>query len=228
LRREPLRVSDIGKIIPLGQKVVVYIEKGNFAGTYSSYIYDIDENYNVYIAMPTNENGLKAVIREGEEVEISFVDKRGYRIGFTSKLVEIIKDGERVIYKLEKPKSLARVELRENFRVPVLIEAEFYVFKDGKIQKAKGTILDISAGGVKLSTDIELEPRDKLFLNFELGDKRMEEVEAEVIRKAITGEKGVNHYGLRFINLTKEQEDSIIKFCLARQLELARKMRGLE
>jgi len=228
LRREPLRVSDIGKVIPVGQKVMVYIERGNFAGVYSSYIYDIDENYNVYIAMPTNENGLKAVIREGEEVEISFVDNRGYRVGFVSKLAEIIKEGERVIYKLEKPTSLSRVELRENFRVPVLIEAEFYVFKGGKIQKAKGTILDISAGGVKLSTDIELEPRDKLFLNFELGDKRMEEVEAEVVRKAITGEEGVNHYGLRFTNLTKEQEDSIIKFCLARQLELARKMRGLE
>ena len=228
MRREPIRVADIGKVIPVGQKVMVYIEEGNFAGTYSSYIYDVDENYNVYIAMPTNENGLKAVIREGDRVEVSFVNNKGFRIGFTARLVETIKKGDRVIYKLGKPESLARVELRENFRVPVLIETQFYVFKGGKIEKSSGTILDISAGGVKLSTDLDLDVRDKLFMDFELGNRKLEEIEAEVVRKAITGEEGVKHYGLRFTDLTKEQEDAIIKFCLARQIELARKMRGLE
>ena len=228
MRREPIRVADIGKVIPLGQKIMVYIDGGNFAGTYSSYIYDIDENYNVYISMPTNENGLKAVIREGSRVEISFVSNKGYRVGFTSRLIEVIKKDERVIYKLNKPESLVKVELRENFRVPVLIEVRFYVFKGGKIEKAEGTILDISAGGAKLSADVNLEVRDKLFLDLNLGIKKLEEIEAEVVRKAITGEEGVKHYGLSFTDLTKEQEDAIIKFCLSRQIELARKMRGLE
>ncbi len=228
MRREPIRVSDIGKVIPVGQKVMVYIESGNFEGTYSSYIYDVDEDLNIYIAMPTNENGLKAVIREGERIEVSFVDRRGYRIGFTSRVLGIIKKDEQVIYKLGKPEALARVELRESFRVPVFIEAQFYIFKSGKIEKSKGVILDISAGGAKLSTNLELNVRDRLFMEFDLGEHRLEEIEAEVVRKAITGEEGVNHYGLRFLNLTKEQEEVIIKFCIARQLELARKMRGLE
>jgi len=168
------------------------------------------------------------VVREGERLEVSFVDRRGFRIGFTSRLKEIVNKDGQVIYKLDTPTSLARVELRENFRVPVLIEASFYVFKKGKIEKAKGTILDISAGGVKLSTDIELEVRDKLYLEFDLGGTKLEEIEAEVVRRAITGEEGVKHYGLRFVDLSKEEEDMIIKFCISKQLELARKMRGLE
>ncbi|WP_026939479.1 flagellar brake protein [Hippea alviniae] len=228
MRKEPIKVSDISKVIPIGQKVMVYVQEGNFQGTYSSFIYDIDESKNIYISMPTNENGLKAVVREGEKLEVSFVDRRGFRIGFTSKLKEILNKDGQVIYKLDKPTSLARVELRENFRVPVLIEASFYAFKNGKIEKAKGTILDISAGGVRLSTDIELEVRDKLYLEFDLGGTKLEEIEAEVVRKAITGEEGVNHYGLRFTDLSKDEEDMIIKFCLSKQLELARKMRGLE
>ncbi len=228
MRKEPIKVSDISKVIPIGQKVIVYVEEGNFKGTYSSFIYDIDEANNVYISMPTNENGLKAVVREGERLEVSFVDRRGFRIGFTSRLKEIVNKDGQVIYKLDTPTSLARVELRENFRVPVLIEASFYVFKKGKIEKAKGTILDISAGGVKLSTDIELEVRDKLYLEFDLGGTKLEEIEAEVVRRAITGEEGVKHYGLRFVDLSKEEEDMIIKFCISKQLELARKMRGLE
>jgi c-di-GMP-binding flagellar brake protein YcgR len=228
LRKEPIRVSDISKVIPIGQKVMVYVQEGNFQGTYSSFIYDIDDAYNIHISIPTNENGLKAVVREGDKVEVSFVDRRGFRVGFTSKIKEVLNNGGQVIYKLSRPESLARVELRENFRVPVLIETSFYVFKKGKIEKAKGTILDISAGGVKLSTDIDLEIRDRLFLEFDLGSTRLDEIEAEVIRKAITGEEGVKHYGLHFTDLSKEQEDLIIKFCLSKQLEIARKMRGIE
>lgn len=227
MRREPIRVSDIEKYIPIGQKVMVYVEQGNFKGTYSSFIYDIDDRY-IHISMPTNEKGLKAVVREGESIEVSFVDRKGYRIGFSARLGEIEKKGNQVIYKLLKPDKLFRVELRENFRVPVMIETEFYVFKGGKIVKSTGTILDISAGGVKLSCDDKLEVRDKLVLNFELGGEMLEDIEAEVVRKAITGEEGINHYGLMFTDLTKEQEDKIIKFCLSKQLELARKMRGLE
>ncbi|AEA34451.1 flagellar brake protein [Hippea maritima] len=227
MRREPIKVSDIDKVIPISQKIMVYVEDGNFEGTYSSYIYDIDQS-GIYIAMPTDENGIKAVVRVGDKLEISFVDNRGYRIGFTSRLIDIIKEGNRVIYKLEKPQMLVKVEMRENFRVPTLIEAKFYLFKKGKIIQASGTILDISAGGVKLSADVELELRDKLLLEFELGNYKLEEVEAEVVRKAITGEKGVNHYGLRFTDLTKEQEDKIIKFCISKQVEFARKMKGIE
>ncbi|WP_035556371.1 flagellar brake protein [Hippea sp. KM1] len=227
MRREPIKVGDINKVVPIGQKIVVYLEEGNFEGTYSSYIYDIDDS-GIYIAMPTNEKGIKAVARINDKIEISFVDRRGYRIGFTSRLIDIIKEGNRVIYKIDKPQMLVKIELRENFRVPVLLEAKFYLFKKGKIVQAEGTILDISAGGVKLSTEVELEVRDRVLLEFSLGEYKLEEVEAEVVRKAITGEKGINHYGLRFTDLSKDQEDKIIKFCISKQVEMARKMKGLE
>lgn len=225
MRRESVNIKDIGKIIPLGQKIMVYVNKGNFKGTYSSYIYDIDDN-GIYILMPTNENGLKAVIRKQEKIDISFVAKNNGRIGFNSEVKNIVKKEDRVIYLLKRPEKMEKMELRENFRVEVLLNAEFYYIQKGKIQKYKGTIIDISAGGIKLSCDLDLEIRDRLFLKFNLGNYLLDQIETEVSRKVITGEKGVKHYGLRFIGLDKNKEEKIIKFCINKQLEFARKMRG--
>ncbi len=227
MREELIRVKDINKIIPVGQKVMVYVEQGNFEGTYSSFIYDMDDEY-IYILMPTNQRGLKAVIREGEKISVSFVTARGYRIGFHAPVVERITRGSKTLYKLSKPREVVKVELRENFRVEALVEAEFFYFKDGKIQTGKGTIIDISAGGVKLSCDVELQIGDRLFLKFSLSGNLLEQVEAEVVRRAITGDKDIKHYGLRFVDLDKEKEEKIIKFCINKQMELARRMKGLE
>ncbi len=225
MREEVITVKNLDKLIPIGQKVVVYISEGNFKGTYSSYIYDMDDS-GIYILMPTNENGLKAVIRTNDKVNISFVAKNGYRIGFDVAVSDIIRENSKVIYKLKKPQKAVKIELRENFRVSVLIDAEIYYFKDGKITKSQGTIIDISAGGVKLSCEEDLQIRDKLFLNFKLGEQMLEGVEAEVVRRAVTGEEGIKHYGLKFSNMDKNKEDKIIKFCINKQIEMARKIRG--
>ncbi len=229
MREELINIKNRGmeKIVPLGQKVMVYVEGGNFEGTYSSYIYDIDDKY-IYIAMPTNEKGLKAVIMDGGKLSVSFVDRRGFRIGFHSTVVDIERKGNNIVYKLKKPTQFVKIELRENFRVEALIECEFFYFKKGKINKASGTIIDISAGGIRLSCDIDLEIRDKIFLKFDLDGYMLEQVEAEVVRKAITGDKDIKHYGLRFVNLDKDKENRIIKFCIKKQMDLARKMKGLE
>ena len=227
MREEAIGIKNLDKIIPVGQKVIVYISEGNFKGTYSSYIYDLDDKY-IYILMPTNENGLKAVIREGEKINISFVSKNGYRVGFDIPVTEIIQEGSKVIYKLAKPEKAVKIELRENFRVEILIDVEFYYFKEGKIGKSQGTIIDISAGGIKLSCDDDLEIRDKLFLTFKLGEYLLDGVEAEVVRKVITGEEGVKHYGLKFSNISKDKEDKIIKFCINKQIEMARKLKGMD
>ncbi len=226
MRREILNLKDMNKIIPLGQKIMVYVNEGNFKGTYSSYIYDIDDN-GIYILMPTNENGLKAVIREHEAIDVSFVTKNNGRIGFNSEIKNIIKKEDKVIYLLKRPEKIEKMELRDNFRVEVLLDVEFYYIQKGRIQKHKGTIIDISAGGVKLSCDLDLEIRDRLFLKFKLGSYLLDQIETEVARKVITGEKDVKHYGLKFIDLDKDKEERIIKFCINKQLEFARKMRGV-
>jgi len=228
LRREPISSKKVDKIVPIGQKIMFFITEGNFKGTYSSYIYDKDDDY-IYVLMPTNTKGIKGILRENDSVEVSFVDdKNRFRIGFSTKVNKIIKDDKKVIYRLDKPTEIARIELRNNFRVDDLIDTNFFYFKDSKIKKEKGVIIDISAGGIKLSTDCDLETRDKLFLEFNLNNDKMSEIEGEVVRKAVTGEKDVKHYGIQFIDLDKKTENKIVKYCISKQMETLRKMKGLD
>ncbi len=231
MRKEPISLKNINALIPMGQKVEVYVPEGNFKGTYSSFIYDMDEDF-IYLLMPTDERGLKAVIRKGKNFYVSFVDKKDRRIGFLTTLEDIVNDEDRVIYKISKPKEDAySIEFRENFRVDILTDAKITYIKGADISKSSGTVIDISASGAKISVGLAVETKleigDRIFLSFKLDDIQMDNIEAKVVRKATSKADKVNHYGLHFINLDKKLEDKLIKFCIRKQFELARKMRGL-
>jgi c-di-GMP-binding flagellar brake protein YcgR len=225
LKYEQINIKDIDSTIPVSQKIMVYIEEGNFAGKYSSYIYDFDGE-SLLILIPTDDKGSKAVLRTNDNVHISFIAKNGKRLGFSSSIIKAEKDGNNTLYRVKKPTTILEMDLRDNFRVEVLMDTEFFYFNDGKIQKSKGTILDISAGGIKLSCEEELEVRSKIFLKLVLNDYILDGIEAEVVRIALIKDDKVKHYGLRFTNLDKEKEDRIIKFCINKQLEEIRKLRG--
>jgi c-di-GMP-binding flagellar brake protein YcgR len=186
----------------------------------------------IYLLMPTNKNGLKAIIRKGDELYVSFVDKKDRRIGFSSHLLDVLNDDDKTLYKIDKPnKEAYSIEFRENFRVDILTDATITYIKGSNISKSVGSVIDISASGAKLSVGISLEDKlevnDTLFLSFSLNEMELQNIEAKIVRKALSRVDKVNHYGLHFVNLDKKVEDSIIKFCISRQLELARKMRGL-
>jgi c-di-GMP-binding flagellar brake protein YcgR len=232
MRKEAIKPKDIEKVIPISQKVDVFIRDGNFKGVYSSYIYDLDDNY-IYLLQPTNKNGLNAVIRHDEEFDVSFINKDGKRMGFSSKLKEIIKEDDKTILKISKPKEVFyRIELRENFRVDILAEAEVIYLKNSSPKRSKSTIIDISASGAKISANIELSAElnvgEVVYLTFELEDgMKVENLEARIVRKAIATESGVHHYGLQFVNLDRKLHEKMVKFCLNKQLEFVRKMRGM-
>ncbi len=232
MRKEPLKVKDVDKIVPIGQKIEIFVREGDFEGVYSSYIYDLDTDY-IYLLTPTNHNGLKAYIRKNELFDVSFIDKNEKRIGFSTTLVSIEEKDEKIIYKISKPKEIFyRIELRENFRVDILAEADILYFKLSIPQKAKATIIDISAGGAKLSASMKLSANlninDAVFLTFELEDgMRFENIKAKIVRKALAKENKINHYGLQFVEIDKPLREKMIKFCLNKQIEFVRKMRGL-
>ncbi len=231
-----MRIEPIGKkgrkcVIPLGEKIDIYIPEGDFQGIYSSYLYDMDDE-SLYILPPTHENGLKAILRRNQEFYISFIDEKNRRIGFLARMMDVIEKDSKELYRVTKPSDeIYVIEFRENFRVDVLAEATVVYKKRGNLITTKGTIIDISASGAKLSLSMdirdELEVGSIVLISFEVENIKVENVEAKVVRKAISKTEGVNHYGIKFLSLDRQTEDRIIKFCIHKQFELARKMRGL-
>lgn len=216
---ENIKVTD--NIIPIGEKIIFNILDTNFKGIYSSYIDDLDET-GLYVLMPTDARGIKGIARKGDRVEISFIDAKKGRLAFLSTVEDIIKNDKKITYKISKPKKLFKSELRDNFRVATFIDAIYNV--EGAFQKRfkRATILDLSAGGAKISVDNELQVRDKINLSFHLDNYKMGFLRAEVVRK-IKAEIGLYHYGVRFIDTPRDSEERIIKYCIKKQMEMIRK-----
>ncbi len=216
---ESIKITD--SIIPIGEKIIFSILEGNFKGMYLSYIDDLDKT-NLYVLMPTDIRGIKGIAKKGDEVEISFIDAKKGRLGFFSTIEDIIKDNKKIVYKISRPKKLFRTELRNNFRVDTFIEAVYNI--SGTFQKRfkRATILDLSAGGAKISVDNELRIRDKINLSFHIDGYKIGFLEAEIARKAkMKGE--IYHYGVRFIDAPHDSKERIIKYCIKRQMEMIRK-----
>ncbi len=231
MRIEPLGRNAKSIEIPVGQKVDVYVPEGDFQGIYYSYIYDMDDEY-IYLLKPTNDRGLRALVRRGDEIYVSFVDERRRRIGFSTTLVDTLEKSGNQLYKVKKPEGeIYIVEFRENFRVDVLAEATVVYYKRGRLVKTKGTVIDISASGARISLDVsirdELDVGDLVFITFEVEGIKIQNMEAKVVRKSLSKTEGVYHYGIKFLALDRRLEDKLIKFCIHKQFELARKMKGL-
>jgi len=216
---ESIKMTD--NIIPIGEKIIFNILDTNFKGIYSSYIDDLDKT-SLYVLMPTDARGIKGVAKKGDRVAISFIDAKKGRLGFFSVVEDIIKDNKKIIYKISRPEKLFRTELRDNFRVDTFIEAIYNI--QGTFQKRfkKTTILNLSAGGAKISVDNELQIGDKINLSFHLDGYKMGFLEAEICREA-KAEIGLYHYGVKFVDMPNDSKERIIKYCIKKQLEMIRK-----
>jgi len=80
----------------------------------------------------------------------------------------------------------------------------------------KGTIIDMSGGGMLLGTDISLKIGTVISLVLELNEIRVEGVMAEVIRAKICedSDRYKYRYAMKFTNIREGHRDSIIRWVL--------------
>lgn len=216
---ESIKITD--SIIPIGEKIIFSILEGNFKGMYLSYIDDLDKT-SLYVLMPTDMRGIKGLAKKGDKVEISFIDAKRGRLGFFSTIEDIIKDNKKIIYKTSRPEKLFRTELRNNFRVDTFIDAIYNIRGTFQKRLKRAAVLDLSAGGAKISVDNELQIRDKINLSFHIDGYKIRFLEAEVVREAKM-KSGIYHYGVRFIDTPHDSKERIIKYCIKKQMEMIRK-----
>ncbi len=190
-RRENIEVN---RIIDIGQSVVVKKVKGEQYGR--SNFQDIDSE-NIYIMQPTDEKGYPLSLLPNEEVMISFIGKTGKRYGFISRVTKHIRNPLFLIG-IKKPKDIYVVELREYFRVPVLIPfvAKKAIEKrneDGSTEYVAtdesftGYVQDISAGGMFITTNYDLKVGDSILITpFIEKDKVTKKVQVITKKKEVT------------------------------------------
>ena len=123
-----------------------------------------------------------------------------------------------------------RMQRREHCRVPVTLVPEELLLlpADGDPQPLRGTIVDLSAGGIRLRLAQQLRPGDRLAVRFALPGTVQPVGVVAVVRRVAPVEHADPprwDHGCQFERLDRRTEDTIVRFVFQRQRELARHLR---
>ncbi|MCX2728208.1 PilZ domain-containing protein [Thermomicrobium sp. 4228-Ro] len=123
-----------------------------------------------------------------------------------------------------------RMQRREHCRVSVTLVPEelLLLSTDSDPQPLRGTIVDLSAGGIRLRLPQQLRPGDRLAVRFALPGTTQPVGAVAAVRRVVPVERADPprwDHGCQFERLDRRTEDAIVRFVFQRQRELAKHIR---
>jgi c-di-GMP-binding flagellar brake protein YcgR len=168
----------------------------------------------------------------GEKVRFSFLREDDGRYYFEAEVLNTYLEGGKVILVIPHTEKLGKIQLRESIRWKVSIPTRAFFF-NRKVKAEElslieelpeesfleGTIENISTEGVKVCFNrfVSAKEGDSLLLEFEWKGEAFKNILAEI--KHISGSTDRTCFGLKFLNLKKDYEDTIRRFIIEEQRE---------
>ncbi|MBZ4672677.1 flagellar brake domain-containing protein [Deferribacterales bacterium Es71-Z0220] len=218
------KIKDISTYLTINTKILVNVLSGNYRGIYDSRIEDI-HNDKMKITIPS-QKGIPFPLSPGSKLEVSFITPMG-RFSFNSEVIGRTRENIPLL-EIVYPEFLRRQELRRFFRVEARLKIKFrtidYIEKDGAPEMIKkeydGIIKDISGGGIRLTSDIQLEQGQAIELDMSEAIGTKFDIIARVVHIYNNDDK--SEVGVEFITIKETDRDKIIKYVFQRQIELKR------
>ncbi|EGW36764.1 flagellar brake protein [Desulfosporosinus sp. OT] len=147
------------KLLP-GLLVELVVLEGEYEGKYRTRIEEVGDRL-LSVGAPF-EHGEVVPLREGTKVKLIFWDEVS-AYSFVAKIMQRIAAPIHM-FVLELPDSILKVQRRSYVRVPALYPITFQtVTKEGLSDTYKGTMLDLSGGGMRFLTEECLDNRAILY-----------------------------------------------------------------
>ncbi len=189
----------ISELIKPGDKVdlqlVQQIESAEKTGTtasiYKSQVLDKRSNGNYIISMPI-ENGRLILLPIGVRYELTFYCG-GSMYRCVGQIVERYKKDNLYMLEVELKTQLERYQRREYYRYNCTLDVDFFVLNeehktmestevimqdllntDFTENRCKGVAVDLSGGGMKFRSEVQLKPRDQILIMLRLINARMD------------------------------------------------------
>jgi c-di-GMP-binding flagellar brake protein YcgR len=169
----------------------------------------------------------------GDRVKFSFLREDDGRYYFEVEVLKTYLEDGKVILVIPHTEKLDKVQLRESIRWKVSISARAFFF-NRKVQAEElslieelpeesfleGIIENISTGGVRVCFKrfVSAKEGDSLLLEFEWKGQLFKNILAEI--RYIMGSTNRTCFGLKFLNLKKDYEDTIRRFIIEEQKEV--------
>ncbi len=191
----------------------------------AGFIYDIKDD-KLYISISADEEDFK-LLKIGEKV-YGAIYNRSEVIGFQATVTARVFT-KNSVYELSQIKNFTKVQRRENIRVvftkeikytdnEILFKQDFDRYDDKQTDEIikkyfkEGLILDLSAGGLKLSTKENFKPGTKLIFAIDFKDEKMI-IKGRIVHKQLNmiPNKTVYQYGVKFTDIKDGEQEKIIK-----------------
>jgi len=210
------------------ESVTIELSRGPLQGQYPTHINRVQRT-RLDLRVPRTK---RLYLPIGEDEIFTFRCTRpGGTYECQMKIEQRLDQGSYPILVIPRPAKMKRIQYRKDVRVPCEIETTLWELESGTEKIKRGpmrvTMVDISAGGMKIHSEERLEQGAEVVMDFPLPliDQTMETIFAEVLR--CFDEKVGNQFvsALTFRGLTSQQEDNIIKYAYKRQIELKKEGR---
>lgn len=204
------------KLIP-GLAVDLEVPEGSYAGQYKTHLDEVGEKI-LSVFVPIAQGEL-VPLHEGTRVKVIFWDEVA---AYTIETVIIQRIAVPVpLFVLEFPDNISRVQRRNFVRVPAYYPVTFrYVNRQGLSDSIKGTMLDLSGGGMRFQTKEKVDKGAILIANLDLPSGLMQ-VSARVCRIFKIEDSENYSISVDFYQITERERDRIIR-CV---FDLQRNMR---
>ncbi len=204
----------------IGQKM--YVARDEDGETYITSLQDVTDTH-LLVGMPLHR-GRPMVLAQGDAVLVTYLsDDAAYRF---STVYRGRKTDRIVLYLLDRPQQVTRIQRRRMVRVPVILEVR------GGEKPSYGTperyerwfSSDLSGSGMCLVCERPLVPGTHLLLEFSIpGSKGPREIRTQArvnrLTKLEDDERHRYAAGVEFLELAKADEDAIVAFLFRKMAE---------
>lgn len=212
----------------VGTRLELKILRGPFAGSYSTYVADVDDQAIIVARPELGETPVTLAV--GDPLRIEYAVRGLARITFSTRVLGFSRDRIPLVrLSIPEQDAMERYQQRDFVRLDASLNLIYYVIsRPGGMQGASGIhksiTRDISGNGAQILCTEPFPPGTQLDVHLEVGDQTIHTV-AEVIRQVEQANHREHWIGVRFVGLDERERDTIIRFIFAEQRE--RRRRGL-
>ena len=207
------------------QTVQLNILDGQYKGNYYSTIEGLVGDEVVVVASPQVADKVAAPINVGESINMFYWDSMA-QYAFQARVISR-KDGGAPTLTLEKSSEVQRMQRRSYFRIQARLRVIFNIERDdnetAELRQNEGQTLNISGGGMLLSTKSKLEIGDNLPLMLYLSEQDGIVATGRVERLEYLSSKGLYRAGIVYAAIHEHDRDKIIAFVFKREIDLRKK-----
>jgi c-di-GMP-binding flagellar brake protein YcgR len=206
------------------QRVQLNILEGPYKGNYYGRIEDLVGDEVIVVALPPVAGNSPALVSVGEKINVFYWDSVA-QYAFEARVINR-KDEVTPTITLEKYSEVQRMQRRSYFRIQAGLRVVFNIERDDEStepQSNEGQTLNISGGGMLLSTNVKLELGDNLPLKFYLSEQECMVATGRVERLEYLASKGLYRAGIVYVAIHENDRDKIIAFVFKKEIGLRKK-----